>query len=155
MTFEALLQENQSLKKEILQSKEETFKSYNETTHLKEQVDELASVIENRDATIRTQENRINEMLKRLYGRKSEKLDSQQIVFDEIILDADKHGDPSEPIDPVVKEQIIQKHIRRSHPGRKPLPEHLERVEHYFDIDEKDKFTADGKERPMIGVDVY
>jgi transposase len=40
------------------------------------------------------------------------------------------------------------------HPGRKPLPPHLERIEHYLDIDEKDKLTADGKERPVIGFDI-
>ncbi len=147
MTFEALLKENQSLKKQSLKSAEET-------VHLKEQVDELANVIESRDATIRAQQNRINEMLKRMYGRKSEKLDPDQFVFDEVLLDVDKQPTSEEPVDPIVKEQIIREHIRMTHPGRKPLPEHLRRVEHYLDIEEKDKFTADGKERPMIGVDI-
>ncbi|MCK5581944.1 MAG: IS66 family transposase, partial [Candidatus Omnitrophica bacterium] len=147
MTFEALLKENQSLKNQIAESCEKT-------TYLKEQIDELASVIEGRNATIKAQRVRLDELIKRIYGRRSEKLDPKQLVFDEVILEADKQERTQEPINPIVKEQIVREHIRRTHPGRKPLPEHLQRIEHYLDIDEKDKFTADGKERPMIGVDV-
>lgn len=154
MTFEVLLKENQSLKEEIIKSHKETFKSYDEAIHLKDQVDELASVIESRDATIKAQQIRLEELIKRIYGRRSEKLDPKQFVLDEVILEAEKQGYPQELVDPIVIEKVIREHIRRTHPGRKPLPEHLERIEHYLDIDEKDKFTANGNERPIIGVDI-
>ena len=163
MTFEALLKENQSLKKQIHEitldsqkEKRQSLNAYDDINHLKEQIDELSVVVENKNSMIKTQQVRIDELLKRIYGRRSEKLDTDQIVFDEIILEADKKNKQPEadPVDPVVKEQIIKEHIRRTHPGRKPLPEHLERVEHYLDIPEEDKLTADGKERPMIGVDI-
>lgn len=126
-----------------------------ENIHLKEQIEELTQTLEHRDQTIRTQQNRLNDLLKRIYGRKSEKLNPDQLVFDEMILAAEKQQ-RSEPetISGEIKEQVIREHIRRSHPGRKPLPEHLDRVEHYLDIEDKDKFTKDGKERPLIGFDI-
>lgn len=138
----ALLQENARLKEE--------------NSHLNEQVDELAGVITTKDRTISSQQRRLDELLKRIYGRKSEKLNPDQLIFDEMILAAEKHvrDDEEPPLQPAVREQVIREHIRRSHPGRRPLPEHLERVEHYLDINEKDKVTPEGKKRPLIGYDI-
>ena len=125
-------------------------------SHLEAQIDELTHVIEGKDRTIRTQQNRLNDLIKRIYGRKSEKLNPDQFVFEEVVLEAQKARPAKEEpqIDPQVKEQIVREHIRRNHPGRRPLPEHIERIEHYLDVDEKDKYTKDGKERPLIGVDI-
>ena len=126
-----------------------------ENQYLKEQINELTDVIERRDTAIRTQQNRINDLLKRIYGRKSEKLDPGQIVFDDMILAAERYVHPDqEGLDAEVKEKVIREHIRRSHPGRKPLPEHLKRIEHYLDIEKEDKVTAEGRERPLIGFDI-
>ena len=123
--------------------------------HLKEQNEELVKVIERREATIYSQQNRLNELLKRIYGRKSEKLNPDQLIFDEVILAANQYVHPDqEVLDAEVKKKVIREHIRRTHPGRRPLPEHLERVEHYMDVDEKDKLTAEGKKRPLIGFDI-
>jgi transposase len=137
----ALLEENTRLK--------ET------NNHLKEQNHELTSVISSKEQTISAQQNRLNDLLKRIYGRRSEKFDPNQLVFDEVILSAEKSVRPGqEALDEEVKEQVIREHIRRSHPGRRPLPEHLKRIEHYLDINEKDKVTKEGKERPLIGFDI-
>jgi transposase len=134
---------------------EEVARLKEENTHFQEQITELTSVIESKERTIRAQQNRLNDLLKRIYGRKSEKLDPNQLVLDEVILAAEQRPRPEqEPLDEAVKEQVIREHIRRSHPGRKPLPEHLERVEHYLDIDEREKVTKDGEERPLIGFDI-
>lgn len=148
LTLEIALQEVAHLKDKVNHLKENN-------THLTEQNDELVNVIANKDQTIRTQQNRLNDLLKRLYGRKSEKLDPNQIVFDEMILQAEKNVHPETiKMDAEVKEQIVREHIRLNHPGRKPLPEHLKRIEHYLDIDEKDKLTQEGKERPLMGFDI-
>lgn len=149
MTFEALLTEKNHLQKESVEFKEKT-------VDLKDQVDELADVIESRDRTIRTQQNRINELLKRIYGRSSEKfMDPNQLIFEDIILQAEKQiPSTEEPVDTVVIEKVIGEHTRRTHRGRKPLPEHLKRVDHYLDIPEADKKTKDGKARPLIGEDI-
>ncbi len=134
---------------------EEVARLKDKVIHFQEQIGELATVIETKDRTILAQQNRLNELLKRIYGRKSEKLDPEQLVFDEVILAAGKAVRAGqEPDDAALKEQVIREHIRRSHPGRRPLPEHLERIEHYLDIDEKDKVTGEGKPRPLIGFDI-
>jgi transposase len=144
-----LIEENLALKKDHTRLQEEN-------THYKEQIAELAGVIDNKNHTIRAQQNQLTSLIKRIYGRKSEKLNPDQLVFDGMMLEAQesRHVKEEPPIDPEVKEQIVREHIRRSHPGRRPLPEHLERIEHYLDVDDKDKFTADGKERPIIGFDI-
>jgi dynactin complex subunit len=41
-----------------------------ENTHLKEQITELANVIESKEQTIRVQQNRLNDLLKRTQERK-------------------------------------------------------------------------------------
>lgn len=126
-----------------------------ENQHLKEQNHELAEVIERREATIRAQQNRLTELLKQIYGRRSEKLDSSQMLFEDMILAAEKYGQADqEALDPAVVEKTVREHIRRSHPGRKPLPEHLERIEHYLDVAEAEKVDGEGKERPLIGFDI-
>ncbi len=148
MTIEALLEENQHLKKQVFQSNEEQ-------NHLKEQVNELTDVIDRKDATIHAQIVRIKEYIRRIYGKRSEKLDPAQMVFDELILAAEKYAKPNqEALDPDVVEEKVREHVRRKHPGRKPLPPELERVEHYLDIPEEEKITAEGKERPLIGMDI-
>lgn len=149
MTFEALLEEKIHLEEESSELKEKT-------GDLKDQVDELANLIESRDRTIRTQQNRINDLLKQIYGRRSEKfIDPNQLLLDDIILEAEKQTLAAKEQDQaVVVEKVIREHVRRTHPGRKPLPEHLKRVEHYLDIPEADKKTEDGKDRPLIGVDI-
>lgn len=126
-----------------------------EVTHLKDQINELSDVIESRDKTIRSQQHQLNDLLKRVYGRRSEKSDPNQIRFNDLILEAEKYTHPDqEPLDTVVAEKVVREHIRRTHPGRKPLPEHLERIEHYLDIAEEEKVAANGKERPLIGFDI-
>jgi transposase len=148
-----LLKENTRLKEEATRF---NHRYQEDISHLEAQIDELTNVIEGKDRTIRTQQNRLNDLIKRIYGRKSEKLNPDQLVFDEILNEAEKARPAEEKlkIDPQAKEQIVREHIRRNHPGRRPLPEHIERVEHYLDIPEEDKYTPEGKERPLIGIDI-
>lgn len=126
-----------------------------ENFHIKDQLDSLEETIGAKNQIIRMQERRLEELLKRIYGRKSEKLDPDQLKFDQIILEADQQLPKNqEEAHPNVVEKVVREYIRRSHPGRQPLPEHLERVEHYLDIPEEDKVTAKGKVRPLIGIDI-
>jgi transposase len=144
----ALLEENRLLKEERTHLKEER-------TYLKEQLTGFEQIHIRQQATIRALQERIKGYIRRIYGRKSEKIDVRQMVFDDIILAAEKCLRPDEPAPhPDIVEEKVREHIRRRHPGRKPLPQELERIEHYLDIPEEDKYSADGKERPIIGVDV-
>jgi transposase len=137
----ALLEENARLKEE--------------RTCLKEQLNEYEQLHTRQQATIKALQERIKGYIRRIYGRRSEKIDVTQMVFDDIILAAEKCLNPGEPAPhPDIVEEKVREHIRRKHPGRKPLPPELERVEHYLDVPEEEKYTAAGKERPLIGVDI-
>jgi len=121
--------------------------------HLQAQIEELVNVIKRKDTEIAGLRSRLDDFLKGLYGGKSEKLNTSQLLLDSIILDADKNlSKEEEPLGVIEKE--IKAHTRRTHPGRRPLPEHLERVEHYLDIDEKEKTCGCGKPLNYIGDDI-
>jgi len=144
----ALLEENTHLK-------EERSHLIEERAHLKEQIDEFVRINGSQQATIKALQERVKGYIRRIYGRKSEKIDVTQMVFDDIILAAEKCLNPQEPAPhPDIVEEKVREHIRRKHPGRRPLPPELERVEHYLDIPEEDKKTAEGKDRPIIGIDI-
>jgi transposase len=151
----ALLEENTRLKeKQSLLIKEQSH-LIEERDHLKEQIEEFERLNGSQQATIKALQERIKGYIRRIYGRKSERIDVTQMVFDDIILAAEKCLNPNEPAPhPDIVEEKVQEHIRRKHPGRKALPPELERIEHYLDIPEKDKKTADGKDRPIIGIDI-
>lgn len=125
-----------------------------ENVYLKSQIQQLESLVENLQTTIRNQQHRMEELLKRLYGRVSEKCDPNQMLMEEIILAAD-HAVIS-PLDaaPAVRNTVVASHTRCSH-GRQIFPEHLKRVEHILDTPEKEK-TCDccGKALARIGEDV-
>ena len=126
-----------------------------ERDHLKEQIEEFERLNGSQQATIKALQERVKGYIRRIYGRKSERIDVTQMVFDDIILTAEKCLKPNEQaLYPDIVEEKVREHIRRKHPGRKPLPSELERVEHYLDIPEKDKKTADGNDRPLIGLDI-
>lgn len=143
-----LREENALLKKrnELLAAEQENLLS---------QIQEFLKLDDSRQRTIDALQKRLKDLLRRIYGRKSEKIDVSQMVFDDIILAAEKCLNPQEPAPhPEIVEEKVREHLRRKHPGRKPLPPEIPRVEHYLDIPEAEKFTAEGKERPLIGVAV-
>lgn len=136
----SLPEENQALKEQV--------------RHFKEQIDELTIVIQRRDSTISAQQRQLNELIQRIYGRKSEKLHPDQLLLENFLLEADKNQPaPAEPVE-VVKEQKVKEHTR-VHRGRTPLPEHLKRVDHYLDVAaEERKCKSCAKELKHIGDDI-
>ena len=132
-----------------------------EITHLKEQnkqleakTQELEALVEGLQTTIRNQQHQLEGLIKRVYGKTSEKLDPNQLLMQELIMEADKNGalKAQEAVE-VVQETVVAAHTRRHH-GRQALPEHLPRVEHVLDIKTQDKSCACGKELVHIGDDV-
>jgi len=82
-----------------------------------------------------------------LFGRKSEKLfggSPQLLLFD--IPEIDPEAEVEEAV-------TIETH-RRKKPGRKPLPEHLPRVDVVHDIDEEEKICGCGSQLERIGEEV-
>jgi transposase len=108
-------------------------------THALEQITALTEVIRKRDATISSLQKQLKELLQRVYGRSSEKLDPDQLLMDSVILEADAQR-PSQTgaEDDPVSDQPVAAHTRK-HTGRRGLPEGLERVEHRLDVAEEEK----------------
>ena len=98
-------------------------------------------------------------MLRRVYGRRSEKLDPKQLLFDPLVLEAVQQHEQESPLPvelpaaPSSTEKKSRKSARR-HPGRIPIPEHLERVEILLDIPAEQKICPEtGKPLKQIGVE--
>jgi len=125
-----------------------------EISYLKEQIQEFEVLVENLQTTIRNQQHQMEGLLKRLYGRSSEKLDPNQLLMQELILEADKNA-PQKVEDPlpVTTTTTVAAHVRNHH-GRQKLPEHLKRVEHILDVNDKEKVCSCGKGLVHIGNDI-
>ena len=105
------------------------------------------------EARIRLMQNQMDGLLRRLYGRSSERLDPGQLLFQDILLEADKATLPAQETAVPVVTTIVKEHSRHKH-GRSPLPEHLPRIDHMLDIAEDKKVCACGKALKCIGEDV-
>jgi len=99
----------------------------------------------------------VEQLLRRIYGRRSEKLDPNQLMFDNLILQAadqpveDVNEEPEDEPDPPKR----RKRTNQNHPGRIPIPEHLERVEILLDIPEEEKVCPEtAKPLKQIGWEI-
>ena len=126
-----------------------------ENKYLKEQNQQLEALVEGLQTTIRNQQHQLEGLIKRVYGKSSEKLDPNQLLMQELILEADKNGalKAQEAVE-LVYETVVEAHTRRHH-GRQALPEHLKRVEHILEVAADEKNCTDcGKGLVHIGDDV-
>jgi transposase len=106
-------------------------------------------------------QHQVEQLLKRIYGRRSEKMDPNQPMFDRLMLDVLERQVPA-PLQPALVEGPPELPARtkvpaanRRHPGRLPMPEHLERVEIVLDIPEEDKLCPEtGKPLKLIGWEI-
>jgi len=118
-------------------------------------IDVAVSLIEQLTGVTRQQEVRIRQLLKQLYGRRSEKLSPNQLRLAlEQLAGSDEKPEPTDPTsgdnsnadDTATREREPAK-PRKKHPGRNPLPESLRRVERRHTIPEADK-TCEGCGKP-------
>jgi transposase len=123
------------------------------------QIEALIKKLHSAQQNISMLQHQMEQLLRRIYGRRSERLDPNQLMFDNLVLDALEQPAPSlvavEP--PVAQEPKVKQNqsTKRQHPGRIPIPEHLERVEIVLDIPEQDKVCPEtGKPLNMIGWEV-
>ena len=104
--------------------------------------------------------NQIEELLRRVYGRRSEKLHPDQLMFDPLIMEAINQPEVSPTALVEMPEKLTPptKNIKKAkgrHPGRIPIPEHLERREILLDIPEEDKVCPKtGKPLKKIGEEI-
>jgi transposase len=123
------------------------------------QIEALTKKLQSAQQNISMLQHQVEQLLRRIYGRRSERLDPNQLMFDSLMLNAIEQPVSSQaPVDlPVLQEPKTKplQTMKRQHPGRIPIPEHLERVEIVLDIPEKDKMCPEtGKPLNMIGWEV-
>lgn len=138
------------------------FNSLNEANAALEQKDlqiqELTKQLESTQLTMKKLQNQIEQLLRRVYGKRSEKIDPRQMVFDSFFMEA--LDQPAPQIQPeIIPEQRVEikktRTVKRNHPGRIPIPDHLERVEILLDIPEEKKICPEtGKPLKKIGEEI-
>lgn len=117
-------------------------------------IQKLTEKLESTQHQLTTLQHQMEQMIRRLYGRKSERLDPNQMMFDSIVIESLNQGAQEPP--PETKAPVA-KPVRKAsnHHGRVPIPEHLERVEILLDIPEEQKLCPKtGKPLKVISVEV-
>lgn len=123
------------------------------------QIQELISQLQSSQRQVTILQHQVEQLLRRVYGRKSEKLDPNQLMLDPLMLEALRNNErqaasSQPPQSASVKRKKGRKAARR-HPGRIPIPEHLERVEIVLDIPEEEKVCPEtGRALKQIGFEV-
>ena len=122
------------------------------------QIEELTRKLQSAERKMNMLQHQVEQLLRRVYGRRSEKLDPNQMMFDELILEALDQPVPQVPPELPVEQKTERRKprtVNRRHPGRIPIPEHLERVEIVLDIPEEKKLCPEtGKPLKKIGEEV-
>ena len=139
--------------------------SVEQTSDLIEQqqlhIEELSRKLLSSERKVKMLEHQVEQLLRRIYGRRSEKIDPNQLMFDSLMLEV-LERQPQVPLQPAAVQGPPELPARkeapaakRRHPGRLPMPEHLERVEIVLDIPEEDKLCPEtGKPLKLIGWEI-
>jgi len=122
------------------------------------QIQELTKKLQSAQRNITLLQHQVEQLLRRLHGRRSEKLDPNQLRFDDLLREALEQPSsvPETSLGPTAAaERKRPKGSKRQHPGRIPIPEHLERVEIVLDVPEEEKICPEtGKPLKLIGFEV-
>ena len=118
----------------------------------------LTEKLESTQRQLATLQNQMEQMLRRLYGRKSEKINPNQLMFDSIVLqslDQNTAVQQSPEVTVPAQPAVVKPRKASRHHGRVPIPEHLERVEILLDIPEEQKVCPEtGEPLKVISVEV-
>ena len=121
------------------------------------QIEELVRKNESLQRQLTTLQHQMEQMLRRLYGRKSEQLNPNQMMFDSIVLQSLEQNAVAQQLPettPVAPENIKPRKDSQHH-GRVPIPEHLERVEILLGIPEEQKVSPEtGETLKVIAIEI-
>jgi len=118
------------------------------------QIEELTQKLHSSELNLNKLQHQVEQLLRRIYGRRSEKMDPNQLMFESLVLEAIQQPIPApeplhvEPPRPAVR-------TKRNHPGRIPIPDHLERVEIILNLPEEQKICPQsGRPLKQIGWEI-
>ncbi len=122
------------------------------------QIQELTKKLQSTQLSLKMLQHQVEQLLRRVYGKRSEKIDPRQMMFDGLILESLDQPLPQTSPEIISEQEVERKKprsVKRNHPGRIPIPEHLERVEIVLDIPEEEKVCPEtGKPLKKIGEEV-
>jgi len=120
-------------------------------------IEELNKKLHSTELSLKMLQHQVDQLLRRVYGRRSEKLDPRQLLFDPMVMEVLQQPEAQraeEAVQTPAPEERQPLKTHRHHPGRIPIPEHLERVEILLDIPEEEKICPEtGKPLKEIGVE--
>jgi transposase/uncharacterized coiled-coil protein SlyX len=117
------------------------------------QIDQLTIKLLSTQRQLTTLQHQMEQMIRRVYGRKSEKIDPGQLMFDSIILESvEQSADVAQKVEAPAVSKPRKKRIRH---GRIPIPEHLEQVEIFIDVPEEQRVhPVTGEPLALINVEI-
>jgi len=132
------------------------------------QIEQLLLKYESLQRQHTTLQHQIEQLIRRIYGKKSEKIDPNQLMFDAIVQESLAQSatiaakKEKEEVAAAAKAETetpatapAKSRKERTQYGRLPIPEHLERVEIIIDIPEDEKVSPfTGEPLKVIGVEV-
>lgn len=123
-------------------------------------IEKLTEKLESTQRQLTNLQHQMEQLIKRLYGRKSEQINPNQMMFDSILLEALQQNQgqadlSSAVVDDSIESPVIKKKKASQHHGRMPIPEHLPRVEILLDIPEEQKICpVTGEPLKVISVEI-
>jgi transposase len=122
---------------------------------LRQLVLQLLAALRGKDTELSKLQHHMDLLLRRLYGRSSEKLDPlQRLLFEAVVQEAAVIQAAAVPESPAIVEPETKRGKRPGH-GRRPKPDHLKRVDIVHDLTEAEKHVLAGDgELILIGEEV-
>jgi len=122
-------------------------------------IEKLTEKLESTQRQLTNLQHQMEQLIKRLYGRKSEQINPNQMMLDSILLEALQQNQGQGALPPAAdvpeESTVLKKKKASQHHGRMPIPEHLPRVEILLDIPEEQKICpVTGEPLKVISVEI-
>jgi len=115
--------------------------------------EQLQKRVQSKNLTIEKLEERLHALLVQQYGKRSERFNPDQLsLLNEAEIIAEDEPDQTDSDESHID---VKPHKRRCNNQRKPIPEHLARVEVHHELDEQERQCHCGATLERIGEDVH
>ena len=143
----ALLQQQQA------KLEQQQLKHEQQLADIEQNNEQLRKRVQTKNLTIERLEERLRALLVQQYGKRSERINPKQLSFlNEAELIAEDEPDQADADETHID---VKPHKRRCNNKRKPIPEHLPRVDVHHELDEQERQCHCGATLERIGEDVH